>query len=69
MPQRWLVPTLKAMAVAIPLWLILTLAAGGFTWRLAIVGLVIFAALWVVNVARAPWKHDVPPSPHENLGD
>lgn len=66
MLHRWLMPTLKATAVAIPLWLILALAAGAFTWRLAIVGLVVFAALWVVNVARAPRKYDVPPSPDEN---
>ena len=65
MPHRWLIPALNATAVAVPLWLILALAAGTFTWRLAVVDLVIFAALWVVNMARAPRSYDSPPSPDE----
>ena len=66
MLDRWLIPALKALAIAIPLWLILVFAAGGFSWKLAIVGFVIFAALWIVNIARAPRKYDSPPSPDEH---
>jgi hypothetical protein len=65
MLDRWLIPALKALAIATPLWLILVFATGEFSWKLAIVGLVIFVALWIVSIAWAPRPYDSPPSPDE----
>jgi hypothetical protein len=65
MYDRHIVPALKALAIAIPLCLILLLAAGAFTWRLAVVGIVIFVALWILLRGRTPRPHDSPPSPDE----
>jgi hypothetical protein len=55
----------KALLITIPLWLILVFAVGEFTWKLAVVAAVLFAAVWIVIVGRAPRNHDTPPSPDE----
>jgi hypothetical protein len=56
---------LQALAIAIPCCLILAFATGVFTWRLAIVGVVIFAVLWVLLRGKPPRRYDTPPSPDE----
>jgi hypothetical protein len=65
MRDRYPIAAAKAAIIAVPLWLILALAAGTFTWRLVIVGVVIFAVLFVITVSRAPRRYDSPPSPDE----
>ena len=65
MRDRYLIAAAKAAVITIPLWLILVLASGEFSWRLAIVGVIIFVVLWTMNVGRAPHRYDSPPSPDE----
>jgi hypothetical protein len=62
---RCLIGALKALAIAIPLWLILVFAEGTFSWKLAIVGAITFMVLWIVLVGRAPRPYDTPPAPDE----
>ncbi len=56
---------IKALVVAAPLWLILVLAAGEITWKLAAIAPILLVVLWIVTLGRAPRKHDIPPSPDE----
>jgi hypothetical protein len=65
MRDRYLIAAAKAAIVAVPLWLIFVLAKGELSWRLGVVGVIIFAVLWIINASRAPRRYDSPPSPDE----
>ena len=65
MLERYLIAALKALAIAIPIWLLFIFAKGEFSWKLAIVGAVFFVVLWIVFVGRAPRLYDTPPAPDE----
>jgi hypothetical protein len=65
MMNRYSVAAIKALLLTVPLWLILAVATGEFTWKLLIVAVVLFAVVWVVLVGRAPRNYDTPPSPDE----
>jgi hypothetical protein len=63
--DRLVIPALKALPIALALWLILAFAAG-FTWGSAIAGLVIFAVLWILMRGKPPRPYDQPPFPDEH---
>ena len=65
MLDRYVIPAVKALLIAIPLWLMLIFAIGKLTWGLAGIGLVIFAVLWLLMRGTPPRRYDTPPSPDE----
>jgi len=65
MLERYLIAALKALVITIPLWLILVLANGEFSWKLATVAAVLFAVLWILMLGKPPRPYDTPPSPDD----
>jgi hypothetical protein len=65
MHNRYLIGALKALAITVPLALVLISAAGEFSWRLTIVAAVIFAVLWILMLGKPPRRYDTPPSPDD----
>ena len=65
MIDRFVIPALKALPIALALWLILALAAGSFTWGLAVIGLAIFVVLWILMRGKPPRPYDKPPFPDD----
>ena len=63
MIDRLVIPALKALPIALALWLILALATGKFTWGLAVAGLTIFVVLWILMRGKPPRAFDEPPFP------
>ncbi|HKP24577.1 MAG TPA: hypothetical protein VJV39_11990 [Dongiaceae bacterium] len=63
--DRFIIPALKALPVALALWFLLVFTIGKLTWGLAVVGLVIFAVLWILMRGKRPPPYDKPPSPDE----
>lgn len=62
---RLVIPALKALPIALALWLVLALTIGELTWELAVAGLVVFAVLWILMRGKAPRPYDKPPFPDE----
>ena len=65
MTERLIIPALKALPIALALWLVLVLTIGEFSWGLAVAGLVIFAVLWILMRGKPPRPYDKPPLPDE----
>lgn len=63
--DRYIIPALKALPVALALWLILALATGKLTWGLAAAGLAIFVVLWMLMRGKRPRLYHKPPFPDE----
>ncbi|MEZ5832719.1 MAG: hypothetical protein R3D05_16210 [Dongiaceae bacterium] len=57
--------SLEALAITVPLWLILAFATGTFSWKLALVAAMLFVVLWVLMRGKPPRRYDTPPSPDE----
>lgn len=66
MMDRLVIPALKALPIALVLWLVLVLTIGAFSWGLAAAGLLIFAVLWILMRSKAPRPYDKPPFPDED---
>ena len=61
MRKDHLISALQALGISVPLTAVVAFAVGEFSWRIAIVAVILSAIIWIVTVARSPKAHDAPP--------